>query len=242
MAPHGKSDWGLQLKTTVYTLDELSELAVRLGSIDFFDRRGDVLFLDDFSSGLSKWYAVGSGTGNKQLVTPEIARSGGYSIKLIGGKTTPWYSFMRTCFPYPVLSRIGYELHFCYTHLFDKLIFELKQDDADYSYEGAIQFDRTNNKLQYKDLNGDYQDIVTSFRLLDRANLFHVFKLVCNPETHKYHRLILNDTTYDLSAHDLYKHGSQGQKFYEVTILLYSRDGYNDFCYIDNIIVTQNEP
>lgn len=219
-----------------------AELAARLGSPKFFDRRGDVVFIDDFSSGLSKWWTTGSGDGNEQLITSEMVRSGGYSVKLVGGSTTPWYSYMRTAFPYPVLSKWGFEIHFCYTVAIDKMIIEFIHDDADDSYESSLQWDYTNPKLQYRDFLGTYRDTIVSFSPLDRDNLFHVLKLVVDLETHKYHRLIYNEETYDLSDYAVYKGGSQGDNYCEIRIWLYSRDENNDYVHIDNVIVTQNEP
>jgi len=61
---HGTPDWGVTAsKKTIYSLHDMGELAVRLGSIVSFDRRGDVIFSDSFQNGLGKVYASGVGAG-----------------------------------------------------------------------------------------------------------------------------------------------------------------------------------
>jgi len=53
---HGTPDWGVTAGArTVYQMTDLGELAVRLGSIVTHDRRGDVIFLEDFEEGMGRW-------------------------------------------------------------------------------------------------------------------------------------------------------------------------------------------
>jgi len=54
--PHGAPDDSNVLKIGEdYRLDDLSELAARLGSIVNYRRTGDVYFMEDFSYGLERW-------------------------------------------------------------------------------------------------------------------------------------------------------------------------------------------
>ncbi|GAI79944.1 unnamed protein product, partial [marine sediment metagenome] len=71
--------------------------------------------------------------------------------------------------------------------------------------------------------------------------LFHVFKLVIDFENNKYVRLIINNTTYDLSSYNLYVDDAVGEKYANALISLRSRKDYNDVMYVDNVIFTQNE-
>ncbi|GAH29279.1 unnamed protein product, partial [marine sediment metagenome] len=126
MGIHGKPDWGLQLKKTVYTFDDLSELAVRLGSISQFDRRGDVIFQDSFEYGLGKWLLCGDKTGDEQILISKRSRSGGYCVKLTGGSEGSLYSAMYIHLAYPVLSKLGMECHFALEDDVDYLLFEMR--------------------------------------------------------------------------------------------------------------------
>ena len=58
---HGYPDYGTQGPvSTVHSIQDLGELAVRLGSIVTFDRRGNVLWLDGFDSGIGAWSKGGN--------------------------------------------------------------------------------------------------------------------------------------------------------------------------------------
>lgn len=219
-----------------------AELAVRLGSEKFFDRRGDVLFIDGFEEGIAKWELTGSGTGNAQVLTAERVRSGGYCVKLTGGSTLTKAAAMYTYFPYPVLSKLGFETHFAFGSVIDCLYFRIEQLTGTHIKYAYIKYDRTNEKLQYLDSAGVYQDIETSFILYEYSYLFDVLKLVIDLETYKYHRLILNEETYDLSAYSMFSEVNTARPHIRIKIDLVSRSGNNDYVYIDNIIVTQNEP
>jgi hypothetical protein len=219
-----------------------AELAVRLGSEKFFDRRGDVFLIDNFEAGSSKWELGGGGAGNAQTLTTDKARSGGYSIKLTGGSDGELLARMYNYFPYPVLSKWGFETHFSIGPGIDKLYFLIRQETGIHAKLASILYDRTNQKLQYLDSSNIYQDIQTSFLLYENTYLFHVFKLVADLENFKYVRLITNETEYDLSAYDMYSFSNIATKHLKVAIYLYSRSGNNDSIYVDNVIITQNEP
>ncbi|GAI74233.1 unnamed protein product, partial [marine sediment metagenome] len=141
MGIHGKPDWGLQLKKTIYSFDDLSELAVRLGSIDFFDRRGDVILLDSFEYGLGKWDLGGGSVGSIPILSTDKVRSGGYSAKLVGEAIDTGYSSMSIDFPYPALSKWGFETSFLmYTNI-DTIAICLKKFTGSQKLEGRVKYD-----------------------------------------------------------------------------------------------------
>lgn len=219
-----------------------AELAVRLGSEKFFDRRGDTYLIDNFESGVGKWDLAGAGTGNEQVLSADRARSGGYSIKLVGGSTSAYNARMYNYFPYPILSKWGFEVHFSIPQGFDYIVFEITLFTGTHSKLAKITYDRDNKTIQCLGSDGNDHDINTSFFFYESSYLFHVFKLVADLVDSKYVRLITNETTHDLSAYGMYSDTSDYSKHIRLGIFLYSRDGQNDSVYIDNIIVTQNEP
>lgn len=219
-----------------------AELAVRLGSEKFFDRRGDVFLIDNFKNGLAKWKLTGSGDGNSQILTADRARSGGYSVKLVGGLTTAYHARMCNYFPYPILSKWGFETHFLYGSAFNYMLFGIDKYTGTQLVTSAIKFDRLNSKLQYYDDEGEYQDIA-DFSIYEGDYLFNAVKVVLDLENNKYHRLIFNENTYPLSDYNMrITDPHYGRPRIEFYIQLYSRSGENDYIFVDNIIITQNEP
>ncbi|GAG01299.1 unnamed protein product, partial [marine sediment metagenome] len=57
--------------STRFPLSDIGELAVRLGSLCSYDRRGEVIFIDDFGHGVNGYVLSHVGTGGKILVTGE---------------------------------------------------------------------------------------------------------------------------------------------------------------------------
>ena len=57
--PRGAPDWGAYspIVSLSKAFDEV-ETSVRLGGVVGFDRSGNAIFIDDFSSGLSRWRKV----------------------------------------------------------------------------------------------------------------------------------------------------------------------------------------
>ncbi|GAI16225.1 unnamed protein product, partial [marine sediment metagenome] len=107
---HGGPDWGTPgpLKT-IYTLEDMAELVARLGSIVTFDRRGNIIWLDDFEGTLGKWGIETEGAGYSAQLSAEAARSGGFSAKLISPDDEEDRIGLKRWFPLPVESNIGFE-------------------------------------------------------------------------------------------------------------------------------------
>jgi len=70
----------------------------------------------------------------------------------------------------------------------------------------------------------------------------HTMKLVVDLNTDRYVRFILNETEYDLSAYSANTFANPDQPHLGVKAILYSTAGFNADCWVDDIILTQNEP
>jgi len=235
-----KGEYAGALKTVA--TNEQGFMLIKQLPLVSYDKRGDVVWYDSFENGVAKWSLGGGGAGNWQGLSFETANSGSCSLKLIGGSDGTLLSRAISYFPYLSLSRWGFEARFSIGPNMDKIYFILRHETGTNAKIASILYDRTNEKIQCQDSNGNYQDIATSFLLYENIYLFHVMKLVCNLETSKYDRLILNDVEYDLSSYDMYSFANVVTKHLEIQIYFYSRSGYNDYVYIDDVVVTQNEP
>lgn len=240
---HGHPDHGPSASvSTVYSLQDLGELAVRLGSPVSFDRRGNVVWFDDFESGIQKWYQYHLGTGSGVEISAEAARNGAFSAKLTTGNLVTQYAQIAHYGPYPVVSKIGLEASFAYDDDLQYLEFAISNNDGSYSHFAALRYYPASDKLQYWGSDDDWHDLATGLDLIDEIYAFHTIKLVIDPSTQKYVRAILNDVEYDMSAL------SYGYLPEVLTPYAMQRitacTGVNDniSAYIDDVIVTQNEP
>jgi len=192
--PHGGPDWGTggPLKT-VYTLEDMAELAARLGSIVTFDRRGNIVWMDDFNSGLSKWFASGTGLDNSQAISSELAFHGWTSAKLVCGSDGTRLALLERQLAYPALSRFGLELAWNLGSTIEKVQLLFKLRTATGKCDTGIEFDGVNNKLRYLVAGGDWADLKSPVSIPAGGTLFNVWKIVADLNTREYVRLICNN-------------------------------------------------
>jgi len=241
--PHGVKPWGGIRKEVVYaTMTDLAELAVRLGSIVSFDRRGDVIWWDGFEDTLNKWTASGYGTGNAQEVSTDYARNGQYSAKLTAGAQVGGWARIDHYMPYPVLGKMGFEFSFVQHAETDYMDVFFTLYDGTLYYPARIRLAYVDKKLQYYNSSFGWTDIATGWELYRFAGLFHTLKLVVDFANKEYSRLIVDSTTYDLSGISVPQASSSDSPHLEIGIKTVNASNFSGITYIDDVIVTQNEP
>lgn len=220
----------------------IGELAARLGSIVNFNRRGDVVWMDDFESSTLKWATGGTGTGNSVALSTASAKNGTQSMKLITGDDVNNYSFIHRFLPYPILGNIGFEYSFALgSNLWVIELYDLFYTGTEAVY-GVVRYLPQDDRIDYLDADGNFQTMVSNLDLYEADSLFNTWKLVINPLTQKYTRLFLNDATYDMSNYSLRTWASNIAPYHQARIWIYTDTAANNYAYIDDVIFTQNEP
>jgi len=240
---HGMRDWSnMGAEENVYGMVDMAELAARLGSPDLFNREGNVLFIDTFEYGLKPWNLVGSGTNADAIASHEWSRYGGYSMKLITGYELGGGMLAQRLFPYPVLSRYGVEYAFSIQPGVTQIDTILNHHDGTtrHSYSFRIQLDA--NRLIIWKTGGVPVIFKTSLALSTSSYANHMLKMVVDVINNKYLRIILNDTEYDLSEYGSSDSPSGATPVMDVSITAYSGEDSNAAFYMDDFIVTFNEP
>jgi len=241
--PHGYPDWGAGAPvSTVYTLQDLAELAARLGSPVIFDRRGNVLFIEDFNGSLANLQTYTSGTGGSVSISSEKPLRGDFSCKIVTGIETNDYAYITQELAFPVLSKLGIEV--CW---------HLKQNLSTYYivmhlYDGATRWDAM-VRWYYGDDTWEYEDGVAGWTALSPVALhpggtevFNFTKLVADFENHEYCRLIDNNLVYDLKGKPLPSVASAIPPMLKPFINPFTIGISSCIVYLDSIIITQNEP
>ena len=226
----------------IYSLTDAGELAARLGSIVTHDRRGDVMWLDDFESEIEKWVGGGSGLLHGQSWSALYSRNGGFSYKHTCGSTLELSSRQHKILPYPVLSRVGFMFSFSIPSFITEVWFSLQLYDAPNSTLYEIQYDVATQTFTYLDSLLVYQAL-TPTKLIDSdLTLFHTFKMVADLTQGKYVRLIANDQKYDLTDIDGYVRAGAVSDYLVAGITFIGTNALNGIAYVDDAILTQNEP
>jgi len=244
---HGHPDYGLNTaKQTIHAVTDLGELAARLGSISTFDRRGDVIWMDDFESGVAKWQAEGPDAGEYAEWSAERAANGGFSYKLVTAADTANRIEINHYESYPVLSKIGFEIGFT-SHktaggIYPEYQFELNCNDGVSWYMYRIRYIQATGVLQVNH-NGVYTPFAAGVALFLNNHLFNTIKIVGGfPTPRAYTRVIFNNIEYDLSAYVPQVIAPPTGPALNVAVRITANSDEVNIVWVDNAIITQNEP
>lgn len=239
---HGHPDWGEGgIVSTIFKVMDLGELAARLGSIDTFDRRGNVIFQDDFESGHLKWGPYCFGAGSTISYCAETARSGAYCLKLTTGADVGRYSRIYRYMAYPVLGKLGVELAFAIPANPAAFYLTMNLCDGVNEKRGTILYLPSTETLYYRDTSGNYQEVATGLKLFQDTRAWHHLKMVADFVSGKYHRVILDDQLYSLKEHALRIDTSTSYSHLLVEVHAYTEVTTLSYLYLDDLIITQNE-
>lgn len=240
---HGTRDWGLVgPKVTTYGLDDLGEHAVRLGSIVSFDRRGDVIWMDDFEEGTAKWRLQAIGAGAALVLDCTYARSSPFCLKI----TTPSdFDFHITPYfdlPVPVLGRIGVEASFA--NQLGLADFEIRGTfyTAAWTYQYYLRYRFQENDLAIQDNTPAYVIVQDNLNLFAGPNVFHTMKLVFDVLNHTYVSYIIDSFSGDLIAYLPNRAVAGADRYLQIGLRVTGENLQNRIMRIDDVIVTQNEP
>jgi len=240
---HGTPDWGWTgPKETTYALDDLGEHAVRLGSPHLWDRRGDVLYSSDFRDGMGMLYGGVSGLGAVVNLWTGASRQGAYSVRLLTGSTANWSANIAGMLPLPVSSRIGFEISFSMDPQTTMWDFEIHWLDGAYLHECQIRYDDALGTLWILTGMGLGQFATHPYRLYEAPRPCHTFKMVADIAANTYVRCILDDALYDLLAYAPQTALNAALPRLFVMAEHMGAAAANVPAWIDNLIVTQNEP
>lgn len=241
---HGHPDYGLDTqKQTIHVVTDLGELAARLDSIDTFDRRGDIVWYDDFEDLYNKWIDLGGLDTGSVIQADDRAKRGTHSIEittgpLAGGGTGAYHEE-----GYPVLSNFGFEAHFHLLHNTVRAYIETQIFTGTRRFRAYLVYERDNLRWRYLDLNGVEQDLLLGVTYPFSINLFVPCKFVIDITNRTYLRGIFSNQEVDMSAFGVQDTPDLvTAPHIQIQIRAFSPGTPDQICYFDNVIITQNEP
>ncbi len=240
--PHGHPDWGEGgIVSTIFKVMDLGELAVRLGSPDSFHRGGNVIFLEGFEDGLSRWSAASSGTGAGVTLAVNATRNGAYSAKLTPGNAVGDYALIKHNQAYFPLGKLGVEFSFVWPGNIRYLYLTFWVYTGTTRYEAVLRYDLPAGTIAYKNSGGTYTDLVAGIDLEASSNLFHTLKLISDFTTGEFVRCILDAVTYSMTGLSLYSTADATAPYCYIEIQVTRQVTAIQAVYIDDVILTQNE-
>lgn len=225
----------------LYGLDDLGELAARLGSPVNYIRFGDVYMLDEFDCGLGAWGNTIRGVAGYVRLTGTHLRSKGTCLHVnTGTGANPDVTVWRYV-PVPACLKMGFGLAFAFENALIDLQLGMYVTLSELQYRFAIKIDTATNHLYYRDNLGGWVEFddtpIGGFQWL-----FHLSKLVVNLQTQKYVRFYFNERSYDLSAHSCQAVANPGiADRCECQVIATGVALADGDLYLDDTVATQNE-
>jgi len=238
--PHGTPDYGMTKETrTVHAVAEYGEAAIRQGAISSVDRRGNVIWWDDFEAATMKW--TSGAIGGIAAKSDTYARSSDYSFHLLTEATTNRLAGLDNSFMYPVVSRIGFELWFLPYELTGPFAVRTRPRDGTTRWQAEIRYDFGTGVLSYL-ADGGANVPIDTFTQHPDPDTWWPIKYVVDLINAEYVRCMFMDREYDLTGIPLWVVGGAGTPHVDIVIEVTSVNDEAQDIYIDDFILTQNEP
>lgn len=241
--PRGAPDYSnVTAVNPLHRLDDHAELAARLGSPNTHDRAGFIVFIESFNFGLGAWESSGAGTGNNVLLVNSPFRTGPFACKLVAGDNGTGSAKLFRKFPYPKLNRYGLEFSVRLGASTGDFLWTLAYHDGTNEHNYTMKYMVTEQEVWIKGATGDYSVLVTDLPLQFLYSPFQTIKMVVDLENDLFVRLIVNETTYDISTYPAYIFAIADSPNVRVDLQQRVVVGGNPSSHVDDIILTQGEP
>ena len=240
---HGIKPYGRTLaQQTIYGVQDMSELAARLGSIDTHDRRGDVVMLEDFEGTLGRWNVNTLPLGGTGTISPLRGRSGSFSARLDMMPGAGSWTELEGALPFPVLGNMGLEFSFSGILGLQHVILNFYLHDGTNFLNPYLVIGIHDDIIEILNDAWVLVTVAVGVDLLSWDNCFHTTKLVMDFTARRYVRLVLDGTTIDLSMYNLFVAPSVISPSMEILLRAVNNVAGANHMWFDDIIVTQNEP
>lgn len=225
-----------------YALSDMSELAARLGSPLRFDRRGEVIWYDQFDHGLNPWTADKTGTGAAVAATTDDTFMALNAAKLTAGSNAGQEATILKNLTQPVLGRWGVEVAVAFKTSFDHFLIMMKFYDGTNLLDVRIKVSDDEDEIQYLDTATNWQSIATLPNVIVTEATYQLFKLVCDFDKGEFVSLRYGATDFDLSGIAIKTSSDSNAPRIQNVFRLIGRSGNNDVAQVGHVIFTANEP
>lgn len=227
---------------TIFGQIDQGELAARLGSINTFDRRGDTIWMEDFEAPVLTWSVSEIGVGSAVALTANENFRGGQSVSLIAGPAADRYSMIRHGINPLRIGKLGLEVSIRPSWFDSYIKIYIDIDDAVHHYVSIVRYDTTDGTIDIWDGNPDWKAVPGAHRISPLFHSFSPFKFVIDTSTGKYVRAILGRTEWDLSSYSMQSTALGDFQTCLVIVNNTAQGAAATTVYVDDVIVTQNEP
>lgn len=225
----------------LHRVDDMAELAARMGSIVNYIRSGKVLFMEGFEEGVGSWLTYEVGTNALIALTDERALTGGVALYLNGGTGNNPYSFITKKVPIVSEGKVGLAVAFSIISTGYHYEFRVHYGDGDKRYAFYIQYRFNEGKLYYSHVWEGYKEFASPGQLFHSEGNLHILKMVVNLVDKKFVRLHLDDVEYSMVGLTPVIEDTIYQPYLSVTIKVTGNEETANELYLDNVVLTFDE-
>lgn len=241
--PHGlPDDADVESIANVYKSLDVAELAVRLGGIPSFDRRGDVVYLNDFRAGAGI-LTLSESVGSTELLFSDYnALLSGVSVLMYVSGVEDDYATAQGRVLLDQAGGIGVEFLYTVLSHVKSVSLRIQIITGGLCYYFWIDIVITTGKVYYYDAAGAWVEIGEHTATNPQSPWLQSAKLVIDRDSLQYARFIYNGVVYLLRdlAPFVFASATNDQLFFEGR---YRADDTGACtAYLAGVIVTQNEP
>ena len=209
--PHGRPDWyNITPMIHIHASEDVNELAARLGAADVWDRRGNVVFIDNFRAGLTKWGSNVLDDNSSVTLEIRMSRLGGFLARLDAAALAADFAEIYQSVPVSLADVCGFEVGPVWANNTPEFTVYVMHDDATDIYDYAIKCEPDLPKLSYLNDAGGWTPISTSNMGDITSTIVHSVKLVIDLATREYVRCLFDGVAYSLVELGAYRSDDGG--------------------------------
>ena len=229
-------------KGFIYSLSDDAELAARLGGLQGIDRMGDVVFAQRFEQGFAGMFFWKENPACEILLSSNFARSGGVSVYMATRLAANSYCSWVRGQMYPLGGYCGAEQSFYPGNNMNDLFMLYDLYTGARWYQFYLRYRHTTGVLSVQVPGPAYVPIGTVPVLFASNELWHNMKLVVDIDNLVYVRALIDGQSFLLGGVAPYSVGSLLSPHINVGGSFYNVGALKAETYLDDFILTQNEP
>lgn len=227
---------------TIFGQIDSGELAARLGALSTKDRRGNLVWFDDFEGTPENW--VKSWNAGTPTIVKSTTRShrGSQSFKIVSGAADNNWAGIEKEFPIPSTSKYGLEFYFWIADDAAQVLFYFDGFDGANMYRGVVKFLTADTSLHYLTSAAAWVELGSGYRIHADDEIWQNLKIVVDWTTKEYVRVIFNGDVFPLPGVAMYTaSAATTDKHLHNLINITALEDAAKTMYVDDFIFTQNE-
>lgn len=240
---HGAPDCGnVLMPSQAYRLDDLGEHAARLGSVVLYYRSGNVLFMEDFESGLDGWEQVAPGPGSSIVLETLHSYMGSISCQMVASAGGATETTIIKHLPLPTSGHLGFSLLYQLWQEVHYIVWEIDYSIAGARYYLPIGYYPNTGVLVQQSGWPGASVFATHYIQPQDISGFHQMKMVVDIDTPYYVSLDLDGIKYDLTGYSAPPFAALSCPRLDIRMDVAASGGDEAIVTVDNVVVTFNEP